>query len=96
MKNISLWDIHVCPSHNLYNVFFLMTFFLAEKHIDKNRVFKKKEVDVGRTWMLCHKWLPMEEKYQFHISSWRENGNLKITFTHFPFVPTVNQGFLFD
>ena len=37
MKNISLWDFHFCPFHNLYNVFFLMSFFLAEKHNNKNR-----------------------------------------------------------
>lgn len=92
MKNISLWDFQFCPLYNLYNVFFLMSFFLAEKYINKNRV-KKKKVEVGRAWELCHKWLQMEEKYQFHISSWRENGNLKIMFTNFPFVPTVNKDF---
>jgi len=49
MKNISLWGFHFCPFHNPYNVFFLMSFFLAEKHINRNSLKKKKKkVDVGR------------------------------------------------
>ena len=48
MKNISLWGFHLCPFHNPYNVFFLMSFFLAEKHINKNRVLKKKKGGCGK------------------------------------------------
>lgn len=77
-------------------MFFLMSFFLAEKHIDKNRVLCVCFflMEVGRVWVLCHKWLQMEEKYQIHILSWKENGNLKIMFTSFSFVPIFNQRFL--
>lgn len=96
MKYTSFWHFHFCPSHNLYNVFFLMSFFLAEKHINKNSDFKKKK----KKWRWGdHEYyvtsdLKWKKKYQFHILSWRENGNLKIMFTNFPFVPTVNLGFL--
>ena len=48
MKNISLWGFHFCPFHNPYNVFFLMSFFLAEKHINRNSL-KKKKGGCGKT-----------------------------------------------
>ena len=65
MTNISLWGFHFCPFHNLYNVFFLMSFFLAEKHINRNRVKKKKI-----RWM----W----EDHECYVTSdfkWKKNTN---------------------
>lgn len=94
MKHTSLWHFHFCPSHNLYNVFFLMSFFLAEKHINKNSVKKKIKWRWGDYECYVTSDFKWKKKYRFHISSWRENGNLKIMFTNFPFVPSVNQGFL--
>lgn len=94
MRKTLLWYRHFCPSHNLYNVFFLMSFFLAEKHINKNSgffFFKWRWGDHECYVTNDFKW---KKKYQLHISSWKENGNLKIMSTDFPFVPTVNQGFL--
>lgn len=79
MKNISFSDFHFCPLHNLYNVFFLMSFFLAEKHINKNRVLKKKSgggesmsvmsqvTSNGRKIPIPHFILEREWKFKDHV-----------------------------